>query len=54
VTSFLKLARQVGCRTQNGETMLLHQGAQAFEIWTGKKAPITLMKKALDHELRSS
>jgi shikimate dehydrogenase len=54
MTKFLKSAREAGCQIQNGETMLLYQGAQAFEIWTGKKAPISLMKKALDHELRSS
>jgi shikimate dehydrogenase len=27
--------------------MLLYQGAIAFELWTGKKAPVAVMKKAL-------
>ena len=48
-TEFLKLARKKGHKTLNGLPMLLYQGARAFEIWTGKKAPIEIMKKAL-HE----
>jgi shikimate dehydrogenase len=27
--------------------MLLYQGAESFEYWTNKKAPIDVMKKAL-------
>lgn len=46
-TSFLKIAQAKGCRTQDGLAMLLHQGAKAFEIWTGKKAPGGVMRKAL-------
>ena len=46
-TNFLKLARKKGHKTLNGLPMLLHQGARAFEIWTGKKAPIEIMRKAL-------
>jgi shikimate dehydrogenase len=32
--------------------MLLYQGALAFEIWTGKKAPVDIMRKALDEILK--
>lgn len=46
-TSLLKAAKKLGLKTQGGLGMLLYQGALAFEIWTGRKAPITLMKKAL-------
>jgi len=28
--------------------MLLHQGAAAFEIWTGIKPPVDVMRKALE------
>ena len=35
-TALLKSAKKAGCRTANGLGMLLHQGAKAFEIWTGK------------------
>jgi shikimate dehydrogenase len=31
----------------NGLEMLLHQGAKSYEIWTGRKAPIEVMRKAL-------
>ncbi|MGH7423433.1 MAG: hypothetical protein ACREJ1_07120 [Candidatus Methylomirabilales bacterium] len=27
--------------------MLLYQGAQAFELWTGEKAPVPVMREAL-------
>lgn len=31
----------------DGSLMLLYQGAMSFSIWTGKEAPIKVMKKAL-------
>jgi len=46
-TPLLKVAEEKGCKWQDGLPMLLHQGAKAFEIWTGKKAPVEVMKKAL-------
>ncbi len=46
-TKLLKLAKRLGAKTQNGLGMLLYQGVLAFEIFTGEKAPITVMKKAL-------
>ncbi len=46
-TPFLRLARSAGWKTANGLGMLLHQGARAFELWTGKKAPVEVMKRAL-------
>jgi hypothetical protein len=33
--------------------MLLHQGAAAFTLWTGKPAPLELMQKKL-HEARAA
>ena len=35
----------------NGLGMLLHQGAKAFEIWTGKTAPLDLMRRALEQNI---
>lgn len=46
-TPFLLDARKKGLKTQNGLSMLLHQGAAAYEIWTGFKPDISVMKKAL-------
>lgn len=37
-----------------GLGMLLYQGAIAFELWTGKKAPVDVMRKALKEELRAA
>jgi shikimate dehydrogenase len=36
-------------RSAEGRAMLLHQGAASFEIWTGRKAPLDVMRAALDH-----
>lgn len=46
-TPLLKAAKTAGCRTANGLGMLLYQGAKALEIWTGKAAPIEVMRRAL-------
>lgn len=50
-THLIETARKKGLTTINGEEMLLYQGAKAFEIWTGKKAPIAKMKTALQDAL---
>jgi shikimate dehydrogenase len=46
-TPLLRAAAARGCRTQNGLGMLLHQGALAFERWTGLPAPALAMRSAL-------
>jgi len=46
-TELLDKAARKGCRTLNGLGMLLWQGAFAFELWTGKKPPVEVMRKAL-------
>jgi shikimate dehydrogenase len=46
-TKLLALAEKVGAKSSNGLGMLLYQGALSFEIWTGKKAPVEVMRKAL-------
>jgi shikimate dehydrogenase len=50
-TKLLKAAKKAGCRTANGLGMLLHQGAKAFEIWTGKPAPLDVMRRALEQNV---
>jgi shikimate dehydrogenase len=47
MTKLLENAQEKGARIIYGYEMLLEQGARAFEIWTGLKAPIPAMKKAL-------
>lgn len=47
-TRLLIEAKQNGCqKTANGLTMLLHQGARAFELWFNRPAPLELMRKEL-------
>ena len=47
LTPLLRTARAHGCQVLNGLSMLLFQGALAFELWTGCPAPIEVMQKAL-------
>lgn len=46
-TPLLKAAKAANCKVANGIGMLLHQGTRALELWTGMKAPITVMREAL-------
>lgn len=46
-TKLLQAAEERGCLYQDGLSMLLYQGAKAFEIWTGQKAPIKIMREIL-------
>jgi shikimate dehydrogenase len=47
VTPLLALAQDQGCRTANGLSMLIHQGARAFQIWFTGTHPLSTMKAAL-------
>lgn len=47
-TATMKAAARGGARTANGLGMLLHQGAAAFNIWTGTRPPVEVMRKALE------
>jgi shikimate dehydrogenase len=46
-TRLLRDAAAVGATAQDGEAMLLHQGAAAFTLWTGQPAPLDLMQTKL-------
>ena len=45
-TLLLKTAEEQGFTTVNGLDMLIHQGAKALEIWTGKTPDVQTMKIA--------
>jgi shikimate dehydrogenase len=47
VTALIALAKAKGCQTSNGFSMLLRQGALAFQHWFPNTAPLELMDKAL-------
>lgn len=46
-TRLLRAAAEKGCHTIGGLGMLVHQGAIAFERWTGVNPPIEIMRQAL-------
>lgn len=46
-TRLLRAAESAGAAAADGETMLLHQGAAAFTLWTGQPAPLDVMSQAL-------
>jgi shikimate dehydrogenase len=46
-TPLVSAALAAGARGANGLSMLLHQGALAFEIWFGREAPLEVMRGAL-------
>jgi len=52
-TKLTREASRAGCETVMGLDMLVWQGALAFEMWTGRKAPVDLMKKEAVKVLKS-
>jgi shikimate dehydrogenase len=50
-TRLLREAAAVGAKTLNGISMLVHQGTEAFKIWTGRDPPVELMRKVALEEL---
>ncbi len=50
LTPLLRAAHAHGCRVLNGLSMLLYQGILAFELWTGRPAPLEEMRRALGLE----
>lgn len=47
VTPLLEMAQVLGCRTANGLSMLIHQGALAFQHWFPGTEPLPVMERAI-------
>lgn len=45
-TALLRQARSLGVRSANGLSMLVHQGARALSLWTGRDVPVDAMRAA--------
>jgi shikimate dehydrogenase len=52
-TALLSTAKAAGAQIANGLGMLLHQGARAFEIWTGIQPDVQAMREALEKAVYS-
>lgn len=52
-TRLLKAGELSGAKAVGGRNMLLYQAGDAFEIWTGRAAPLDVMKKTLEEILGS-
>lgn len=50
-TRLLREAEETGCRTLPGLDMFLYQAVIQFELWTGKKAPLAVMREVLEKHL---
>lgn len=46
-TKLAKIAKEAGAKVVSGVEMLIYQGAASFEIWTGKSAPVQVMRKTV-------
>ncbi len=53
-TRLLREARLAGAKVINGLSMLIHQGAVSFKIWTGMKAPVEIMMDAALKKIKQS
>lgn len=51
-TPFLRSAQEAGACVLGGLWMLIYQGAAAFELWTGKHAPVDVMYQAAQQALK--
>jgi shikimate dehydrogenase len=50
-TRLVRDARSAGARARGGAGMLLRQAAASFTLWTGRPAPMAVMRRALEAEL---
>jgi len=53
-TLLLSEAEAAGAKTITGVGMLVHQGAEAFKIWTGHSPSVKVMRRAVMKELSGS
>ncbi len=47
-TVLIRQARTAGLPAESGLGMLLEQAALSFELWTGRKVPLDVLRNALE------
>jgi shikimate dehydrogenase len=50
-TKLLTQAQAAGAKTVGGVEMFVRQAAAQFEAWTGKSAPVDVMRKVVEERL---
>ena len=53
-TPLIRKAKTIGIPAYNGMGMLLYQGIEAFEIWTGQTAPKEIMVESLQRSMEKT
>lgn len=53
-TELLRQAQAAGSRTIDGLTMFVLQGARQFELWTGREAPVDVMRAVVLDQLSNT
>jgi shikimate dehydrogenase len=53
-TKLARDAKAAGAKVISGVEMLIYQGAASFKIWTGRSAPIEVMRRAALNKLSSA
>jgi shikimate dehydrogenase len=51
-TRLLREAAIAGCEVIDGLSMLLYQGVAQFELWTGREAPVEIMREVLRERIK--
>lgn len=51
-TKLIQQARLRGCVASGGLPMLLYQGAESFRLWTRRRPPIAVMRRALERAVK--
>lgn len=51
ITRLQSDAKTAGAKTIDGLGMFIHQGAAAFQLWTGKEMPLGQIRQVLEHKL---
>lgn len=52
LTPLVELARTKGIVAIDGKEMLLQQAALSYEMWTGRRAPLDVMREKIDNRAR--